>query len=730
MISVAVAAPLSRHFDYALDDSNVPAVGARVLVPFGSSTRVGFVVSYRTDPSPPTRTLKPIIEIIDETPLFDDGLRRLLEFAADYYQHPLGEVMQAALPSRLRKRLEAPVDPVNFVLTDSANAIRTHLAANAARQYRVVDALEAAGGGGLNSAELRQTAGECGNALKRLESLGLIRSLSADESTNTITTTPGPTLNPHQLSAVERIISNQGRYECFLLEGVTGSGKTEVYLECARRVIANQRQVLVLVPEIALTPQLISRFRERLGVPVSVLHSGLADGARQRAWLAAKNGLGPIVLGTRSAVFAALPRAGLIVIDEEHDPSFKQQDGFRYNARDIAIKRASMENIPIVLGSATPSLESYYNARRGRYTGVALPQRAGSALMPALHLIDSGQWPLSDGLTRPLIDAIERCLKRGEQSLIFINRRGFAPVTICGHCGWQGKCSRCDAFLTLHQQNAMLRCHHCGSTCPAPTKCPDCGDSDLFLAGVGTQRVEAALARLFPEARVLRIDRDSSAARGALESHLEQIRLRQVDIVVGTQILSKGHDFPGITLVGVLNSDQALYSVDFRAAERLFQSITQVAGRAGRASDPGRVLVQTAFADHPLMRALTRHDYAALAETELELRRKTMLPPFGYLALLRAESINANAAVEFLKTAADIGHTIDIDEDRAAVTIMDPVPAPMERRAGRTRAQLMIQSTRRAPLRIFLSHLVSALEAHRSARSVRWSVDVDPIDLY
>ena len=723
VVTVAVAAPLFRLFDYRLPAGSAPAPGSRVRVPFGRGQRIGFIVPRVAESGGVERELKHVLEIIDDEPLFDATMYHLLRWAADYYRHPPGEVFEAALPGRLRRRLAAPEPSRAWRLTAPVDDVLRALPANASRQRLVVRALAQAGDVPVEVTALRQAAGDCTEALRRLAERGLIEHAEPTPAP----ARAGPALNDRQQAAVDEVDAARSGFACFLLRGVTGSGKTEVYLQCASRAIDRGRQVLVLVPEIALTPQLVSRFRERLGRPVALLHSGLPDGERQRAWLQAVRGEADVVLGTRSAVFTPLPRSGLIIVDEEHDASFKQQEGFRYHARDVAIKRASLEHVPVVLGSATPSLESVDNARRTRYRLLELPERAGASGLPEVRLVDTGKWPLTDGLSAPLVGAIGRRIERGEQSLVFINRRGFAPVVMCGQCRWQAHCERCDALLTLHQREGTMRCHHCGLSRAAVDACPACGNDDIFLAGVGTQRVEQALARRFPSARILRIDRDTSSGRGALQSQLEKVHAGEVDILVGTQLLSKGHDFPGMTLVGVVGADQGMYSVDFRAPERLFQLVTQVGGRAGRADKPGLVLLQTRFVDHPCMDAIRRHDFDAFANAELAARRTLSMPPFGCLALLRAESTAAEAAMTFLRAARDKARSTACASE---VEIMDPVPAPMERRAGRYRAQLLVQSRRRTPLRRLLDEWVREIEADSASRRVRWSVDVDPIDLY
>ncbi|MCZ7598657.1 MAG: primosomal protein N' [Gammaproteobacteria bacterium] len=540
MVTVAVPVPLHRVFDYLVPDARAVPVGCRVRVPFGRGHRIGFVVP-RAAANVDGRELKRITEVIDSEPLFDDALFDLLCWASDYYQHPLGEVLQAAVPARIRRGKAPPPGERRYRLAAPIESVLESLPARAVRQRELARHLAGLGEPGADRGALKAAGVDTGDVLRRLEARGLVE---CSRPIDGVAPRPGPRLNARQREAVDAVNAAGGNFACFLLMGVTGSGKTEVYLQCARHVIEFGRQVLVLVPEIALTPQLIERFRARLGRAVAVMHSGLGDGERQRARLQAASGEADVVLGTRLAVFSRLAKPGLVIVDEEHDTSFKQQEGFRYHARDVAIKRAAVDGVPVVLGSATPSLESYQNAASGRYRLLALPERAGAASLPDIRLVDATRWPLTDGLSQPLVKAIDERLARGEQSLVFINRRGFAPVVICGGCGWQARCTRCDSFLTLHRRENLLRCHHCGQSRQAPAACPACAGGDIYFAGAGTQRIEQALAARFPAARITRIDRDTSTARGSLEAHLERVRRREVDILVGTQLLSKGHDFP------------------------------------------------------------------------------------------------------------------------------------------------------------------------------------------
>jgi primosomal protein N' (replication factor Y) len=530
-------------------------------------------------------------------------------------------------------------------------------------------------------------------------------------------------LNAAQQEAADAVaVEGFGAY---LLDGVTGSGKTEVYLELIRRVIAAGRQALVLVPEIGLTPQLTERFRARLGRPVAVMHSGLSDGERLQAWLHARSGAAPVVLGTRSAVFTPLKRPGILIIDEEHDLSLKQQEGFRYHARDVAVWRARQLDIPVVLGSATPSLESLYNAARDRYRRLRLPERAGEAAAPQLRTIDMRHQPLSGPLSPPLLAAMDKHLAQGNQVLLFLNRRGYAPTLLCHDCGWVAQCRRCDAHLTHHHRQRRLRCHHCGAEQSLIEHCPECGGAELRSLGHGTERVEQTLRQHFPDHGCARIDRDSTRRKGALERLLSDALDGRHRILLGTQMLAKGHHLPKVTLAAVLDGDQGLFGADFRAGERMAQLITQVAGRAGRAEQPGEVLIQTHHPDHPLLRRLLTEGYHAYAEAALAERREAELPPYVNLALLRAEAVDAEAPIRFLHDAAQTAWALQ----HPGVTLLGPIPSPMERRAGRYRAQLLVQAGNRAVLHRLLDDWLPSLSQRPAARKVRWSLDVDPMEM-
>jgi len=550
-----------------------------------------------------------------------------------------------------------------------------------------------------------------------------LRKAKAAAAENLPPDTP-PELTADQARAVAAINAGTG-FRCFLLDGVTGSGKTEVYLRCIRDRLAADRQCLVLVPEIGLTPQLVDRFRRRFPVPVAILHSGLADGERLRAWNAAREGTAHIVIGTRSAIFTPLRRPGLLVVDEEHDASYKQQDGFRYSARDLAVWRARELDVPLVLGSATPALESIENARSGRYERLVLADRAGTAGHPTVHLIDARTHPPQDGLTQPLLAAIRRHLAADGQVLIFLNRRGYAPTLVCPGCGEVIGCNRCDARMVLHQKRGRITCHHCGSDRPAPVTCPAC-HTELRAVGQGTERIEEALAREFPDEPLERIDRDTTRRRGEIERRLARVRSAEARLLLGTQMLTKGHDFPGVTLVGIVDADQGLFGTDFRSAERLAQTFIQVAGRAGRADRAGEVYLQTLFPDHPLLRVLVGQGYGAFAAMALAERQRAGWPPWSSLALLRAEATEREAVFAFLNDAGTAA--------RAAVSpgvrVLGPAPAPMERRSGRYRGQLLVQAEARRDLHRFLPEFRAAIATLPSQRRVRWNLDVDPTELF
>ncbi len=707
----------------------MPCAGARVRVPFGKRTLVGIVLKTADQSDVPLARLKQILEVLDPEPLLDATLLRLLLWAAAYYHHPVGEVIQSALPLGLRRGKPATVGQVDsWIANDRGRMLLASTSGRDTAEKRLLRFL----------ADAPEAVDQSALALISKRWRAIVRSLVANGLVDVVSrkclaqppveVVPPPSASTAQHQAITAIAAGGAAFHCYLLHGVTGSGKTEVYLQAIDRVIKEGAQALVLVPEIGLTPQFVDRFRRRFPVAVAVIHSALSESERQCAWLSAREGSAPIVLGTRSAVFVPLKALGLIVVDEEHDNSFKQQEGFRYSARDVAIVRAKREHVPIVLGSATPSLESLRNALDGRYQLLPLPERAGSAGLPSVRLLDLRQLARNNGLTPPLVDALRNRLERKEQSLLFINRRGFAPVLMCHDCGWIAACGRCDSRLTLHKSAERLRCHHCGSEAAIPATCPACHAQRLHGLGEGTERIESALTRLFPDARIERIDRDSTRRKGVLEEKLARVRSGDADIMVGTQMLAKGHDFPNLTLVGVVNADQGLYGCDFRSSEQLFQRLMQVAGRAGRADKSGEVIIQTFHPEHPLFSALRAHDYQGFANYALQERREAQFPPYTHLVLLRAESPERSSALRFLLQARDLAAALRPEESQ--VSILDPAPSPMERRAGRFRAQLLIQGRQRDALQHFLDQWLPQIAEMPQARKTRWSLDVDPMDLY
>ena len=733
IVRVGFDVPLATLFDYRCDDATVDDIGVRVLAPFGKRNAVGVILAL-ADSSPVANSrLKPISKMLREAPGFSADDIQLIRFAADYYHHPLGAVVMSALPAGLRRVRRHPAAALmHYRLTGAGAAIVIDsLSKRAPTQRRLLALFQAQKA--LDLSAIRACAPTAISVLKQCVTLGYVcrcegllstASSAAEATPAEVAASPLlPALTPDQQLAVAALCADLSAFKTHLLLGVTGSGKTEIYLRTIDAVLKNGRQALLLVPEISLTPQLEATVRGRFPhLEVVSLHSGLNETERLKHWIAAQSGAARIVLGTRLAVFAPLPQLGLIVVDEEQDASFKQSDGFRYSARDLAVVRARQRGVPIVLGSATPSLETWHNATTARYALTCLPNRINNT-PPRIHCVATRDVQLQDGLAPALIAAVRQRLAAREQVLIFINRRGYAPVLLCHDCGWLSGCHRCSARLVLHMRDRQLHCHHCGYQAPAPLACPDCGNTDLSPVGQGTQRVEAALAAHFPAARVLRIDRDSTRNRNAWRGMRTRIEAREVDILVGTQILAKGHDFPGLSLVGVINADSLLYSTDFRAPEKLYALLTQVAGRAGRATVQGDVLIQTDFPDHPLYAALRAQDYAQFAGALLKERRAAGFPPFQYQALLRAEAPKLETAIHWLTHAAALGRGID-----EAVTIYDPVPAGMMRLAGRERAQLLLQSSSRNRLQRFLAAWCTALSGKRAALA-RWSIDVDPLEL-
>ncbi|MDR5733181.1 primosomal protein N' [Caballeronia sp. LZ025] len=739
-VRVAVDQPMPVLFDYRYALPHAPAPGMLVLVPFGRREVVGLICEIASTTDVPASKLRSVSRICVDCPPLSMQWIALAGFAADYYQRGLGEVALPALPQALRdasrwERLLA-VEP-RFVLLASGRAeMHDALPARATALRRLADALTAETSVGLSDA--RAVHPKAAAILDEWLARGWIDRAAPEmppPQASPMGAAQLPQLTDEQREAVQAIAGAQG-FAPFLLHGVTGSGKTEVYLHALAELLAARpdAQALVLVPEINLTPQFEAAFRSRFAAlaegSIVTMHSGLAEGERARNWLAAHTGSARIVLGTRLAILTSAPQLAMIVVDEEHDPAYKQQEGLRYSARDLAVYRAKQLDIPVVLGSATPSLETWWQAEQGRYTRLTLTRRAvAEAVLPAVRLVDleeehrRGRASV-DGLSGPLISALQSRLERGEQSLVFLNRRGYAPILSCEACGWVAGCPRCSAYAVLHKPERALRCHHCGWESRIPKSCPECGNVDIAPMGRGTQRVEETLASVVPGARVLRIDADSTRRKGSAQALFSDVHAGEVDILVGTQMIAKGHDFRRVTLVGVLNADTALFSHDFRASERLFAQLTQVSGRAGRAGLPGEVLIQTRYPRHALYLALSRQDYVGFANATLAERRDARLPPFVYQAMLRAEGRTLEAAIAFLEDAAAAFAPLP-GADR--VTVYDPVPLTIVKVFNVHRAQLLLESGSRGALQSALRAWQPILRTLKGV--LRWNVEVDPLDV-
>ncbi len=723
-LRVALPVPLPQLFDYLPPAGAACAdpVGRRVKVPFGPRELIGVVVEPGT--STDAANLRPALAWVDPQPLLVGELARSLHWLSRYTHAPLGEVLATALPGPLRRGEPLPdTHAWAWQLSESGRTGAPGLR-RGSRPARLADLLAAEA---VDEDRLDTQMENWREAARNLARRGYAERIAIPPPRAAAELRAGPQLNEEQRAAVETITASGG-FATFLLDGVTGSGKTEVYLQAIAHCLAQGRQALVLVPEIGLTPQTLGRFRARLGVPVHALHSGLSDGERARVWAAAWRGEARLVVGTRSAVFLPLPQAGLIVIDEEHDGSYKQQDGIRYHARDFALVRGKALDIPVILGSATPSLESLHNAQGGRYQHLRLSRRAGEAKPPRVRVLDVRKRPLQDGLSPEVLAGIDAALGRGEQVLVFKNRRGYAPVLLCHDCGWTAACHRCSTALhrtpmTVHAGGRRLQCHHCGARQPVPLACPDCASLALQPQGIGTERLEERLLAAFPEVAVVRIDRSTTQRRDALETQLARLG-DAPGILVGTQILAKGHDLPKLTMVVVVGIDEGLFSADFRAREKLAQQLIQVAGRAGRAERPGEVWLQTHHPENPLLHTLVNGGYHAFAHGELQQREAAGFPPFAHLAMFRAEAKDVAAANQFL---GEVGGLAASD---GPVERYGPMPAPMPRRAGFQRAQLLLSSDQRAALHRLLDTMLPAIHALPQARRVRWSLDVDPMDLY
>ena len=732
IVRVAVLSPLRRLFDYLIPNNVVETwpdckaeVGCRVMVPFGRREVVGLVVEHITTSELSLDQLKPVNRLLDSGPLLPSKLLTLFSWAANYYQHPIGDALFGMLPVLLRKGEPLPILGTRYwQLTNKGKGLGSDSLKRARSQKELIDRLLSNGA----CADSILVSDFSRAIITTLESKQLIESFqhaNTKISTQNILKQDALTLHDSQRLVLDSI--DQHSFNCYLLDGVTGSGKTEIYLQAIEQTLRYDRQALVLIPEISLTPQTEKRFRDRFNVPIVTLHSGLTDKQRLAAWTSAKRGSAQIVLGTRSAIFTPLARPGLIIVDEEHDQSYKQQEGFRYSARDLAVSRAHKEGISVILGSATPSIESLNNCATGRYNHLILTDRAGTAKQPNWSLVDLKSEKSEAGIAASTLSAISQTVEQGHQVLVFLNRRGFAPAIICHHCGWSAECHNCDSRLTVHRARNRLICHHCDYQQRVPHLCPGCQGQELISLGEGTERSEEYLEKCFPQTKVLRVDRDSTRKKGAMQEVFEIGSSGEPCILIGTQMLAKGHHFANVTLVAVLDADSGLFSPDFRSHERLGQLLTQVAGRSGRGDLPGRVIIQTHQPQHPLLEMLIGSGYSFFAQQIMAERKITQLPPFRHMAVIRAESDRANEAEKFLRTARNIAE--GINHPSPLISYLGPLPAMLEKRAGRYRFVLQIDASKRSILQVLLDALIVELNLHKDARRVRWSIDVDPQEM-
>lgn len=733
LIRIALAVPLARYFDYLAPDNLTITVGMRVAVPFGKQTKIGIVVDLPLSSEMPSDKLKPILQLFDNHSLFTDEMWELLQWASRYYHAPFGEVLQSALPVKLRQGASAsPKEQEYFTVTEKGyEALSNQSLTRAKKQQLLLNELSQGAKLFVKSTAYKATLWR--NLLDKgyitpVKTAAVIKFWYQTSSAIRLCNLDNKlTLNKQQSLAVNRVIFQQG-YGAFLLNGVTGSGKTEVYLQVIEETLKQQKQVLVLIPEIGLTPQTIQRFKARFNVEIDVLHSHLSDTDRLNVWLRAKNGESAIVIGTRSALFTQFQQLGLIIIDEEQDSSFKQQDSWRYNARDLAILRAKNLSIPIILGSATPSLESIYNVQQGKFTELILSSRAGNAQISSEQLIDLKTQRVYSGLSEKLLYLMKTHLEQGNQVMLFLNRRGFAPVLLCHECGWVCQCDHCEKPYTYHQKQRVLRCHHCSSQKVIPHQCGHCGSTHLVTTGVGTEQLEQVLLERFPQYCITRIDRDSTARKGELEKQLNDIQQGKSQILIGTQMLAKGHHFPNVTLVAIVNVDSALFSVDFRAEERLAQLYVQVAGRSGRAEKSGEVVLQTHYPDHPLLKTLLTEGYQAFAEQALTMRKLMELPPFNAQVLFKAQGKNSEQTAKVLEDLTAYFQHYIVENKLADFQLLGPINAPMAKKAGYYRWQLLIQSGSRAQLQRLLDHFDQQCQQQVIPSAVRLTVDIDPQD--
>ena len=726
IVRVALAVPLPRFFDYLYAPDLTPIVGGRVLVPFGSQKRVGIVVDLPASSDVAKEKLKPIIDVLDAESLFNSTTWDWLAWSANYYRAALGDVLFQALPVKLRNGESAVKNDRTFWRITDLGKQALELGA-LKRAKKQIEALNL-----LLTQDLEKGNNEISSAIwSALKGKDYVEEIIVSTEQKSWQQALGDnplvnldnrlTLNKQQALAFSQLLFQEG-FNVWLLEGVTGSGKTEIYLQYIEEVLKKGKQVLVLVPEIGLTPQTVRRFQARFNVEIDVLHSNLNDTQRLNVWERARTGQSAIVIGTRSALFTQFSDLGLIILDEEHDGSFKQQDGWRYHARDLGIVLAQKLNIPILLGSATPSLESVNNVQNGKYHHLVLSKRAGNATALRQFVIDLKHQRIQNGLSEPLLKRMQEHLEKGNQVLLFLNRRGFAPVLLCHECGWIDECHHCEKPYTYHQHQRVLRCHHCGAQKTVPMQCGHCGSTHLVTTGLGTEQLEETLKARFPQYNIARIDRDSTARKGKLEGYLEDIQQGKSQILIGTQMLAKGHHFPNVTLVALVNVDNALFSLDFRAEERLAQLYVQVAGRSGRAEKQGEVVLQTHYPDHPLLTTLLEKGYQAFAEETLKLRHNMGLPPFSFQALFKAQCRHSEEAENALSQLASFFYEQKIE----GLQVLGPIPAPFSKKAGQYRWQLLLQHTSRKQLQSALSRYSPELI---KSSQVRLILDVDPLDL-
>lgn len=740
IIQVALPQPLRKTFDYLLPPalaSQAIAPGMRVKVPWGRQEMIGVVTGIVFHSDVPVEKLRPILALLDSEPIIPPSLLQFCVWAADYYHHPLGETLALTLPPILRKHSHKTTGKKVEVwqLTAAGAAVDLATLKRARKQYEAMKLFQQPDFAKLTIDQLYEHNISRDTLLKLqqqqwLEKKFIYQVILPTDGASTLESythhQPLP-LNDEQQYAVEKIHESLHRFVPFVLDGVTGSGKTEVYLQIIHDVLRNGKQAMILIPEIGLTPQTVARFEHRFpNTTIAIFHSNLSDNDRLHQWQMAKRGEARLVIGTRSALFTPMPELGVIIIDEVHDASFKQQDGLRYSTRDLALKRGQMAQAPVIMGSATHTLETLFQVKKGRFISLPLTKRAGNAKPPTFQVVDMRKQRMQEGLAITTKNEIEKHLRAGNQVLLFINRRGFSPVLLCHDCGWTAVCHRCDARMTLHMDPYQLHCHHCDTVTPVTRVCPQCRGENVLTVGVGTERIERHLQQIFPQYKTIRIDRDTTRRKNSLENLLSEIHDGTPQILVGTQMLAKGHHFPNVTLVGILNVDQGLCSADFRATEQLAQLVTQVAGRAGREEKLGHVLLQTHFPDHPLLIKLLREGYGSFAEAALHEREMAFLPPYSAMAVIRAESPKQENTILFLDTICELANSLPFPE----LNIMGPMPAIMAKRAGMFRALLLLQATEKATLQIGLRKLIPLIEARKKSNNVRWHLDIDPIDTF